>query len=241
VTTAPDDVDLETLARPSAFAVASTETDPRLRARLAAIIGRRTFRQGWLSALYTRVVAESMGELKFRRGLPEESPDPDPDVETTAREELAARVADGLADHTVVADIRTIVSEQTRCLELTELFCAVHPAGGEAQPPATFLGALQNDRAARFNRRLWAEASGYPAAVTHTSTWLPERLTTAEVPPSTTLLPFAVHADKPVTVVLSARLDQSEPLVWSHLALFSPDEPPPTARTPAAMEGVEVW
>jgi hypothetical protein len=199
VTTPPDATDLETLPRPSALGVASTETNPRLLTRLAAIIGRRIFQAGWISGLYARILAESMGELKFRRGLAVESADPDPDMETAARGELASRVRDGLADSTVIGAIGTIVTAQTSHLELEELFCAVHPAGDDTTSPTEFLGALQDtdgDRAARFNRRLWTDDSGYPVVSTRTRTWLPERLGLAD-PPEWTTTPAGHHALEP--------------------------------------------
>lgn len=230
VRTPEDDTDLTTLSCPSAFAVGKTETDPRLLARLSSIVGRRTFRRGWLSALYARVLAESMGELKFRRGLPAEAADPDPDVEPAAHRELADRIRDGVADRTVIDDIRVIIGAQVRSLRLTELFCAIHPVGAEAVSPTTFLSALQDigdARRARFNRRLWTEESGYPTVTTRTTTWLPDRLDLLEVSPSTVILPLTVPEDHPLMVVLAARLDQTEPLVWSDLTLFSTDEPAP--------------
>lgn len=233
VVTPADDTDLRTLTRSSAFAVGEAETDPRLLARLSAIVGRRTFRQGWLSALYVRVLAESMGELKFRRGLPVESPNPNPDVEPAAHRELSTRVRDGLADSTVIEDIRDIVRGQLTSLGLTELFCAIHPVDGTPNSPTTFFSVLKDTggaRAARFNRRLWTEESGFPAVTTGTTTWLPDRLGMPEVSPAEVLLPLSMPVDDPMMVVLAARLDRTELLVWSTLTLFSAsaqDDPAP--------------
>jgi hypothetical protein len=228
VVTPEDGTDIEALPLPSAFAVGEAETDPRLLARLSALIGRRTFQRGWLSALYARVLAESMGELKFRRGLPVEAADPNPDVEPAAHRELAERMRDGLADGAVIDDIRDIVDDQVTSLDLNELFCAIHPVRAEATSPMTFFSALEDTggaRGARFNRRLWTEESGYPTVTTRTTTWLPDRLNLLEVSPSTVILPLTMPEDHPLMVVLAARVDQTEPLVWSALRLFSTDEP----------------
>ena len=244
VLTPADDTDLTALSRPSAFTVGNAETDPRLLARLSAIVGRRTFQRGWLSALYARVLAESMGELKFRRGLPAEAADPDPDVEPAAHRELADRLRDGLADRTVIEDIRVIVGGQIGSLALTELFCAIHPVDAEAASPTTFFSALQDTgdaRGARFNRRLWTEESGYPSVTTRTTSWLPDRLNLLEVSPNTVILPLTVPADHPLMVVLAARLDQTEPLVWSDLRLFSTDESAPTRPSATTEIADAVW
>jgi hypothetical protein len=227
VRTPEDTTELDELSRPSAFTVGEAETDPRLLARLSALIGRRTFQRGWLSALYARVLAESMDELKFRRGLPAEAADPDPDTEPAAQHELAGRMRDGLADRTVIDDIRDIIGDQIRSLHLTELFCAIHWVRAEATSPTTFFSVLQDTggaRVARFNRRLWTEESGYPTVTARTTTWLPDRLNLLEVAPSTLVLPLTVPEDHPLMVVLAARLDQTEPLVWSALTLFSAAE-----------------
>lgn len=225
VLTPEDGTDLEALSRPSAFVVGEAETDPRLLARLSALVGRRTFQRGWLSALYARVLAESMSELKFRRGLPVEAANPDPDVEPAAHRELADRIRAGLADHTVIDDVRDIIGEQVRSLGLTDLFCAVHPVHGEATTPTSFFGALQDTDdtcTARFNRRLWTEASGYPKVATRTTTWMPDRLDQVDMSPAAVVLPMVAPEERPLLVVLAARLDRTELLVWSDLALFSP-------------------
>jgi hypothetical protein len=239
VVTPPDGTDLATLSRPSAFGVGATETNPKLLDRLASIIGRQCFRAGWISALYTRVLEQSMADLKFRRGLPAGSANPDPDTEASARRELRALLCDdGVADTELIANIRAIVARQTGDLPLGELFCAVHPVGGLPVPPEKFLSALQDtsgEKAARFNRRLWDHASGYPGVGTATRTWLPDRLAAELAITPTATFSVTLVPSASVITVQAARLDLTEPIVWSDLALFGPGkaeteqppEPPP--------------
>lgn len=227
VATPPDGTDLATLPRPSALGVAATETDPRLLTRLAAIIGRRSFHTGWISGLYARVTEGSMAELKFRRGLPAAGANPDPDTEGLARVELGERLRDGLADDTLIADIRSIIAEQTAHLRLAELFCAVHPVGGDPVEPAEFLSALEDatgEKSARFNRRLWTGASGYPAVSTSTRTWLPDRLASELGATPTATLTVTLSPNISVITVQSARLDLTEPIVWSDLTVFMSEQ-----------------
>lgn len=231
-----DEVDLAALRTPSAFGVAAAETDPRLITRLAAVAGRRFFRVGWISGLYAQVLAGSMGELRFRRGLPAEHPDPDPDTESAARRELAARLRDGLADDTVISEIGALVAEQIADLGPAELFSAVYPVAGEPGSPAEFLGALRDaggERAARFNRRLWTAASGYPTVPTETRNWLPDRVPDSPAAGPAARLAMSASSGSPLITVLSARLDLTENLLWSDLALFSLDEAAPEPSEPS--------
>jgi len=112
----------------------------------------------------------------------------------------------------------------------------VHPTEGDAVPPEEFLSALQDtagEKAARFNRRLLTQESGYPAVPTSTQTWLPDKLATEYgVMPTATLAVTLTPSVSAITVQ-AARLDLTAPIVWSDLALFSPDEP---GSEPAPLE-----
>jgi hypothetical protein len=205
----PDPVDLGKLARPWAFGVATAETNPRLLDRLASIIGKRCFRQGWLSQLYTRTQDSVMTDVKFDRGLPETTANPDPDTDSRARRVLGDKVADGLAEQVLLAEIHEVVAEQVVDLGPGELFSAACPPSAEPLPVAEFLAALTPERNERtpFNRRLWSMASGFRNDPAEPAFW------------QSGLVPRT-----PVITVQSVRLDAIAPALWNEFALFSAND-----------------
>lgn len=218
----PDPVDLRALVRPSAFGVAAAETNPRLLDRLAAIIGKRCFRQGWLSGLYSRTEDVVMTEVKFDRGLPETTANPDPVTDSRARRELTGQLRDGLTERLLLDDILRIATEQMADLGPHELFSAVQPPTGTPMPATEFMVALlpASDGGAPFNRRLWSVESGFREDVA-------EPLTQQS----------GLTRQGTAITMQTVRVDATAAAMWYELALFREREESPLA-VPVFEDGV---
>ncbi|MFJ8914365.1 hypothetical protein [Amycolatopsis sp. NPDC102389] len=215
-------VDLAALPRPWAFGVATAEIAPPTLARLTAIVGGRVFTGGWLAGLHAETVAKSMSALKFDRGLAKADPRPDPDTEPAARRALWADLRKGVAEETLVEEIRAHVVDELPGQRLEELFPTVSPVGGEPTSAVSFFTGLRAAGKASegaFNSRYWNAGSGYRAVTNATRVWLPEALG-PEHTASSTPIGSPDLAEEPVTAH-SARLDATPPIVWSDLALFA--------------------
>lgn len=219
----PDDcVDLGNLSRPWSFGVAATETNPVLLDRLAAIIGGRCFRRGWLAGLYKRAEEHAMTAVKFGRGLPAASANPDPDIDASARRTLDTDLRTGLTGRVLLGDLRLIVAEEMFSLGLTELYSAALPPAAEPLPVIDFLRVLCAEQGEHgdglFNRRLWTAASGFPRVNTEPVVWLPDLV--EPVGNDSRRLVVELDAGSPVVAVLSVRVDMTPPVPWSQLVLF---------------------
>ncbi|QUQ63862.1 hypothetical protein [Kutzneria sp. CA-103260] len=212
----PDPVDLATMTRPWAFGVAEAVVDDQRLGHLAARVGRRCLRPGWLSALYTRTSSQVMTQVAFDRGLGPEAPDPVPEVDSTARRRLCAELVDGLALRSFTAEIQAVTVDQTAGMALSDLFSGVQPPAASSIPIADFLDAVGGGGESSFNRRLWTAESGFPDVPVVPVTW-----TSALADPRADEGgPVWLCPDEKTITALAVRVEVSAPVRWSELAVF---------------------
>lgn len=227
---AADPVDLAEMARPWAFGVAEAVVDDQRLGHLAARIGRRCFRSGWLSALYARTSADVMADVAFDRGFGPDTAAPSPEVDAPARRRLRTSLVDGLALRSLITEIQGSTVDHTADMPLADLFSAVLPVAGEAMAIGDFLGAVEvGVEQSRFNRRLWTAESGFPKVPVVGVHW-----TSGDA----LLEPAWLCSDAKTITALAVRVEVSAPIRWSELSLFKQEQAATDAEPFEADSGI---
>jgi hypothetical protein len=228
----PDSVTLAALPAPLALGLAEATADTRRAQRLAARVGRDHFRRGWLTALYTGVVADAMRGLKYDDGVDDSEPDPDPDSDARARARLRTGVADGTSAERFGRDIRRVVDDHLETLPPAELFSEVIRTDDTlVDDPGAFLAEICSPPSGpdteSFSQRLWVRRAHRLTVHDEPTVWLSSQLHDSDARP---LRPAPGH-DRAVLAFRAIRFDATEPAHWADLALFRPPaeeaHPPP--------------
>jgi hypothetical protein len=220
---------------PDAVRIGITETDLPQRRRLAAIVGRRHYRRGWASGLLVELTAMSMATLKFEKGLAENDPNPEPEVDWQARKRLLDDLMSGKAE-IFGRRIRDDVHRCTWHLPLREVFSGLEAP--HEQEPEDFLTAIISPPPAglreSFSWPLWHPGRGPTEDQTYI--WAPPSIAAPDFAAETRLL----TADGgPTSLIWTARLDVSAPGRYADLTSFrDADEPGPDRDGPPDLNGV---
>lgn len=237
----PDDpVVLDALTLPAALVVARASTDDEVARRLAAEVGHRHMRSGWISALYEGLTGHTMSKLKRSRGQRPDDVDPDPDYDSEARATLLAELRKGCAVEYFGQAVRQHSADHINAQPPGELFSRLD-AGNPPQQvevdPGAFLAGIcpgHGEKAGTnlFFRRLWRPQPQIATSSGTVRMWLPAGIE-CDLPRTAgeTLKP-SVAPRSTVIVLQSVRIDSTAPGPWSELTVFGrpPEENPGEAE-----------
>ena len=221
----PAGPDLAGLVMPAAFKVATARTEEGLKRRIAAQVGERYFRQGWIGALYRDLARDSMSRCRFERGQPDSDPEPTPDTDSLARRYLLTDLVSGAPSRRLSTRRREEVIAYVRERAPDELFSTASDAGGREHSAGTFLTSLcpharhEGDGEA-FNGRFWRLRPYRVDRTTAVRLWLPKRSVTADPQTAGEAMEPTADGTPAALTFRTARLDVSAPVLWSDLLLF---------------------
>lgn len=229
----PDDpVVLDALTLSAALVVARASTDDEVARRLAAQVGHRHMRSGWISALYEGLAGHTMSKLKRSRG--QHSDDVDPDPITTPR----------LAAHCSRSCARVVPSSTSgrRYVSMRRTTSTRSPRGNSSHAstsatrgsqwrlaPGRFSPGSARDRARRPTRiSLWRPQPQIAASSGTVRMWLPAGIESDLPTAAGEALKPSAAPHSMVMVLQSVRIDSTVPGPWSELTVFGrpPEENP---------------
>ncbi len=209
-----DSFDPRELVLPSALRFAIARSDGPVKRRIAGMVTRECFGRGWLSTLCSDLERQSIED--------------DPQAARLAARYLAAELGKGAVQRRWEAGIRQRIVQRITSLEPDALFSRLCAVGGGALEESLhdFFSGICPDQHGHaidesFADRMWRVGPQTVEVKGHVRLWLPTFVKPPD--PGTPHEPSGwVAGDGATALVLrAARVDVTEPTLWSDLQMFN--------------------